>query len=37
MGPDKIQYLIAMTVYIGAVIAIGFHYAEKASESADNY
>lgn len=37
MGPDKIQFLIAMTVYIGAVIAIGFHYAEKASESADNY
>lgn len=37
MGADKIQYLIAMTVYIGSVIAIGFHYAKKASESADNY
>lgn len=37
MGADKVQYLIAMTVYIGAVIAIGFHYADKANESTDNY
>ncbi len=37
MGADKIQYFIAMAVYIGAVIAIGFHYAKKASESTDNY
>lgn len=37
MGADKIQYIIAMTVYIGAVIAIGFRYAKKASESTDNY
>ena len=37
MGADKIQYIIAMTVYIGAVIAIGFNYAKRASESSDNY
>lgn len=37
MGADKIQYLIAMTVYIGAVIVIGFNYAKRASESSDNY
>lgn len=37
MGADKIQYIVAMTVYIGAVIAIGFHYAKRASESSDNY
>lgn len=37
MEGDKIQYLIAMTVYIGAVIAIGFNYAKRASESSDNY
>ena len=37
MGADKIQYIIAMTVYIGAVIAIGFHYANRANESSDNY
>ena len=24
MGADKIQYITAMTVYIGAVVAIGF-------------
>lgn len=33
MGADKIQYITAMTVYIGAVIAIGFYYAKKASEN----
>lgn len=37
MGADKIQYIIAMTVYIGVVVAIGFHYAKKASESSNNY
>lgn len=37
MGADKLQYIIAMTVYIGAVIAIGFNYAKKASESTDNF
>lgn len=37
MGADKIQYITAMTVYIGAVIAIGFYYAKKASESSGNY
>ena len=37
MGADKVQYIIAMTVYIGAVIAIGFNYAKRASESSDNY
>ncbi|CUH93475.1 sodium/proline symporter PutP [Herbinix luporum] len=37
MGADKVQYIIAMTVYIGAVIAIGFNYAKRASESTDNY
>jgi sodium/proline symporter len=37
MGSDKIQYFIAMSVYIGAVIAIGFHYAKRANESSDNY
>ena len=37
MGADKLQYIVAMTVYIGAVIAIGFNYAKRASESSDNY
>jgi sodium/proline symporter len=37
MGVDKIQYIIAMTIYIGSVIAIGFHYADRANESSDNY
>ena len=37
MGADKIQYITAMTVYIGAVVAIGFYYAKRASESSGNY
>ncbi len=37
MGADKVQYIIAMVVYIGAVIAIGFHYADRANESSDNF
>lgn len=37
MGAEKIQYVIAMTIYIASVIAIGFHYAKKASESTDNF
>lgn len=37
MGAEKIQYIVAMTVYIAAVIAIGFTYAKKASESSDNF
>lgn len=34
---DKVQYIIAMTAYIGAVIVIGFRYARRASESTANY
>ncbi|NLL73031.1 MAG: sodium/proline symporter PutP [Clostridiales bacterium] len=34
---DKIQYIIAMTVYMSIVIVIGFRYAKRASESSDNY
>ncbi|HPU62588.1 MAG TPA: sodium/proline symporter PutP [Mobilitalea sp.] len=37
MEADKIQYIIAMAIYIAAVIAIGFHYAKKASESTGNF
>jgi len=37
MGADKIQYIFAMAVYIAAVIAIGFYYAKKASESTGNF
>jgi len=37
MEAEKIQYVIAMTIYIASVIAIGFHYAKKASESTDNF
>lgn len=34
---DKVQYIIAMTVYMSIVIVIGFRYAKKASESSENY
>ncbi|NLJ96489.1 MAG: sodium/proline symporter PutP [Clostridiales bacterium] len=37
MGADKIQYIVAMTVYMAAVIVIGFSFARKASESTKNY
>jgi len=37
MGAEKIQYIIAMSIYIATVIAIGFNYAKKASESTGNF
>ncbi len=37
MGGDKLQILIAMTVYIAAVIGIGLYYAKRANESSGNY
>ena len=37
MGAEKIQYIIAMTVYMAIVIVIGFRFAKKASESSKNY
>jgi len=33
----SIQILIAMVLYIGAVIAIGLNYAKTASESTENF
>ena len=37
MSGDSIQILIAMSLYLVAVIAIGFFYKERANESSDNY
>ena len=33
----NIQILVAMVLYIGAVIAIGLFYAKRASESTENF
>lgn len=37
MDAGKIQLLVAMTLYIAAVIGIGVFYAKRASESSGNY
>ena len=37
MDSKTIQILIAMVIYMAAVIAIGFVYAKKANKSSDNY
>lgn len=34
---DNLQIIIAMTLYIAAVICIGLYYARRASESSGNY
>ena len=34
---DRIQILIAMIVYMAAVIAIGVVYAKKANKNSENY
>lgn len=37
MDFSKVQIIIAMTIYISAVIGIGLYYAKRANESSDNY
>lgn len=37
MGGDRVQIIIAMALYIAAVIGIGVFYAKKANESSDNF
>ena len=39
MGLDigRFQVLVAMSLYVAVVIAIGLYYAKRASESSDNY
>ncbi|NLA83218.1 MAG: sodium:proline symporter, partial [Clostridiales bacterium] len=37
MYGDQIQIIIAMCIYISAVIAIGLYYAKRASSSSENY
>ena len=37
MDFSKVQIIIAMTIYIGAVIGIGVYYAKRANESSGNY
>ena len=37
MYGDQIQVIIAMCIYISAVIAIGLYYAKRASSSSENY
>lgn len=37
MGSDSVQILIAMCVYMAAVIIIGIFYAKTANESSENY
>ena len=37
MNGNEIQILIAMVIYMGAVIAIGLVYAKKANQSSENY
>lgn len=37
MDGSQIQYLIAMILYISAVIGIGVYYAKRANESSGNY
>lgn len=37
MFGDKMQIIVAMTVYMSVVIGIGLYYARRASESSSNY
>ncbi len=37
MDSSQIQYIIAMVLYITAVIVIGLYYAKRANESSNNY
>jgi sodium/proline symporter len=37
MDSSQIQYLIAMVLYISAVVGIGIYYAKRANESSENY
>lgn len=37
MGSDSVQILVAMCVYMAAVIIIGIFYAKTANESSENY
>lgn len=37
MFGDKMQIIVAMTVYMAVVIGIGLYYARRASESSSNY
>ncbi len=37
MSGDSIQIMIAMGLYLAAVIVIGFYFKERANESSDNY
>lgn len=37
MKPETLQILIAMIIYMGAVIAIGVYYAKKANKNSENY
>lgn len=37
MDMDKLQIIIAMVIYISAVIGIGVYYAKRANESSHNY
>ncbi len=37
MHPDKIQILIAMIIYMAAVVGIGIFYAKRANKSSEEY
>ena len=37
MDSNQIQVLIAMCVYMAAVICIGIYFAKRASQSSENY
>lgn len=37
MDTGRVQILIAMIIYIAAVIGIGVYYSKRASESSNNY
>lgn len=37
MSGDQIQILVAMCIYLAAVIGIGIYYMKTASKSSDNY
>jgi len=37
MNMGRLQILVAMSLYVGAVIAIGVYYAKRATQSSDHY
>ncbi len=37
MSGEKIQFIVAMTLYMSAVIIIGLYYAKRASETSSNF